>query len=253
MNAKNLSAWAWIVISAFFTAVSLAMVVVGRKPGPTAILVVFALTSLWISIATFRSRRRLEAHFATDQRVTLPGHVPIQMRRGRFRAIAAGCVGFSVLSFVYGWAISPLFPIVVAPIGIAGVLLLLGIMPFNTPRAFALDEAGVTFVETRGSWIIRWEEIHRVFALVIQENAAVGIDFELPAVLNRVHASDAAFARVLAKRFEKTQTWNGAHVVLMAFAFGVEAGLLVQALTRYAQNAEARAELRAPRLAPETR
>ncbi|MFN0062972.1 MAG: hypothetical protein ACKVPX_10700 [Myxococcaceae bacterium] len=247
-HAKDLSAWAWVAVSAAFTVFSLGRLIVGSKPGPTAIFVVFSLVSLWMSVATYRARRRLETHLGRAQSVTLPGHVPLRVRRGRFYVMGVGAVAFTVLALAYGRLISPFFPYLVAPIGFAGVLLLLGVLPRNTPTAFMLDENGITLFERRHQWDIRWGEVRRVFPMLVQENTAVGIDFELPGVLNRAHAVHPDFARSLRIRFEKVQRWNGADLVLMAFAFGFDAGLLVQALQRYAQNPEARAELRMPRL-----
>jgi hypothetical protein len=131
-------------------------------------------------------------------------------------------------------------------VALGGSVLLVGLATGRLSRNYLqFDPPGMSFGYFGGKATIPWAAIESVSRGEIYDNPAVFLRVDRSAVF----AEPSSYLARVHKRMDSSRSWMGADFVVMSSTYGVDATVLVAAMTRYVTSPESREELRpSPRL-----
>jgi len=229
--------WALLAVSVGFCVIGLLLV---RYDWRTAVVTnaLFGGGALTFLDAIRRKQRAQRWKGAT---VRVVGGVNIYVDTPRMGFIALGlCVVGAIIYFV-GIDYPLLFRLLGAFIAVVGVGLGIAMaLGFHGRNFIRFDRDAFTVREGRICYRIAWDNFARVVEIEYARNPFVGIEV---ASEHAVVVEPAARGDLFLRLVHRNRGFMGVDVLIAAGHFGIDASVLSAALTRYATDADARAEL----------
>lgn len=244
--------WFTLLVSLVFVALSVFIAVAEPSELPTALATgsFFGLCAL-VAVMMLRRRFLERRSLGTPAHVEVVGGVPIPYRSGMLR-IGAGLV--AVVGALGVWGGTQIAPTYVVTSGlllaIGAALLVADLAGLSTRPALQFEPDGLWLVERGFRYRIDWDGLdlgvgnlndHVVVSLLLLDREAV-----LDSIRTRDGSPADRWRTRLARRFDRTERWNGAPILVLPWQYGQDPVRFTQALLRYVREPESRAELRAP-------
>jgi hypothetical protein len=186
-------------------------------------------------------KMRISASLARPEIVGIEAGTRLEIRRGRFLVMG---VALLIAGIAGVWAgleeLGVVFALACATMGGVGVALLVGLLP-RGGTWLQFEPEGLRFGRRGWDFVVRWDEIVGVAPGTWQDNPVVMLRVREDRLLSRL--PPAISARV-ASEIASHRTWHGCELLLMPWAFGVDAVRLSRAIARYAADAPSREELK---------
>lgn len=230
--------WGLLAIGLVFCACGLLML--GERPevGIMTLLLFGGCTVVFARIILRRYRyRRYRATFAEVQ-----GGVRIPPARTRFVLMALWMIALGVAAHVYARGYGAIFQWLCYGVGIAGAVLLLGVISGRVPAMSFLqfDPDGLTVGYQRWTLMLPWDHIVNVAEAEISNNPAVLLWLDDPQAVQVDPTDERASANSM---LASKSAWTGADITIMASQYAIDLPLLVDAIARYVGEPAARATL----------
>ncbi|MEZ4453238.1 MAG: hypothetical protein R3B09_27495 [Nannocystaceae bacterium] len=244
--------WLLLAISGVLTLMGLVLVIAGRGVGIT--VMIFFGACAGVAIVVLRRRARASAQLGDPGLEVRVGdglaEVLVDTRR-RQRGAGLGLMIFGPILAVTGAELGPSFVQISWLLGACGAVVLIALaLGWRSGHAlYFSDDALWIRGGSRLLYPLHWDNVAGVELFELQSNLLVGIALHDPA---RVVASvedpsggEVTRARARLDRAMKTTRLLGmGHAMINPGAYGVEPVILLRAITRYARDPRARAELR---------
>lgn len=230
--------WGLLGIGVVFCACGL--LIFGERPevGIMTLLLFGGCTVVFARIILRRYRyRRYRASVAEVQ-----GGVRIPPARTRFVLMALWMIALGVAAHAYARGYGAIFQWLCYGVGVAGAVLLLGVISGRVPAMSFLqfDPAGLTVGYRRWTLMLPWDDIVNVAEAEMSSNPVVLLWLNDAQALQVDPPGKRASAwRMLASK----SAWTGADITIMASQYAIDLPLLVDAISRYVREPDSRAAL----------
>lgn len=233
--------WLLFVVSLLLSAGGAFMLVTRRDLQSLTVAVFFGFV-LAGAVGSLRQKQGMARSLARGD-ASLPGGVVHRARRGRLGVISAGFFVIGALfyaareSFAEG---AGLVGVVSMLFGGAGLVAL----AVRKRTSVALAPEGVRLGLSAVDVTLPWSQIAQVDAGEWASNPAVFIHLrDAESLVADLRQRDPAAAARVAKVVASNRGWCECDILLMPWTYGLDAVVLAQAMVRYAEDPDARAEL----------
>ncbi len=235
-GGSDLDAWAVTVIGLSF--VTLSLFILPRNPRLALLTLLFFGACAAMGWTTLRRRRNYRDPRRPRQRIV--GGVRYRTSRARLTALFGGGAAFCGALAVLGEPFPPwLVGVLWLLAGAGGILTLGGVFGWLPETYLELRDRGLV-VGSRGATVtVPWDSISGVAAAEIHDNPVLLVRI---ADLETLHIAPTTARERTFTRLRSNERWVGAPLMLMTSHLGLDLPSLVEAVTRYAREPEARVE-----------
>lgn len=229
--------WLFALIGLLFTLAGLLIIWGDFKVGITTL----AFFGLCFAVSVLTILRKLRLQRQSPLTATVVGGEPMRPSRARIGMLGIGLLVVGSILALFQPNDDKIFFGCALLMATAGGVLLVGLLTGLLLKAYIqFDPPGITFGYFGGKATIPWSAIAKVARGEIQNNQAVFLWVEHEAIT----AEPASYLPKIKKQMSSSRTWTGADFVILSSKYGVDAPILLAAITRYASSSEARSELK---------
>jgi hypothetical protein len=187
--------------------------------------------------------RKLRLQRLSPLTAIVVGGEPIRPSKGRIATLGLGLLVVGTILAVFQPDDDKILLGCALLMAIAGGVLLFGLVTGLQSRAYIqFDPPGITFGYFGGKAMVPWSAIANVARGEIHNNQAVFVCV----IPEEVTAEPPSYLAKIHKQMASSKTWTGADFVIMSSTYGIDAPVLMAAISRYVTSPEARVELNRP-------
>ncbi len=234
--------WLLALIGLLFTLGGLLIIKKDFKTGITTLALFGACFASAVRVIIRKSRLQKQSLVTA----AVAGGEPIRPSRRRIAMLGVGLLAVGSVLAIFQPDGDKIFFGCALFMALAGSALLVGLATGRLSKAYLqFDPPGLSFGDAGGRAVIPWDAIERVARGELSNNPVVFLSVDRDSVV----AEPSSYLGKVQRRMASSRSWTGADFVIMSSTYGIDATVLVAALTRYMTSPESRQELRArPRL-----
>ncbi|MQA41571.1 hypothetical protein [Rugamonas aquatica] len=242
MDTKpSLQDWALAAIGVLFMLIGVVLLWHDLNTAVTTIAFAAALAA--VGISTIARKRRYGRQKVADVQVV--GGVRIRPSRLRLALFGGGVFGLGAVMLGFSSEAPFLILLCYWVIAGTGALMLVGLAVGYLPSQYIeFTPAGLVLGVRSWTVLLPWDQIERVSAGEMQRNPVLLLSLDAPETLD---VTPPAKLEKFLKYIGQSRGWTGADIFLMTTHFGIDLPVLVSAISRYAADPAARAELAPPK------